>query len=129
MAANLTTKLQGLAGIETPSSNARDVHTYWKYCLRIDGKMVRGGAVELAKCLAKRGIASAPRYIQKPAFMCEVFQRPEAVDYSRSKFTGTFDALEGILVLPWNERYTEEHVNYIAGSIRESLNQLALEAQ
>ena len=38
-------------------------------------KRVRGGAVELGKLLAKRGIASAPRYIQKPAFMCEVFQK------------------------------------------------------
>ena len=105
---------------------------------------VTGGAVELGKLLAKRGIASAPRYIQKPAFMCEVFQkqrtfgdtnfpfglaRPEAIDYDRSKFLGTFAALEGILVLPWNERYTDEHVNYIARSLHECADQLVTEAQ
>ena len=144
MAAKLTEKLRGVVGIETPAVNLHHVHTYWKYCLRVDGRLVRGGAVELGKLLAKRGIASAPRYIQKPAFMCEVFQkqrtfgdtnypfglaRPEAIDYDRSKFLGTFAALEAILVLPWNERYTDEHVNYIARSLQESVDQLVGEAQ
>jgi perosamine synthetase len=143
MATKLTEKLRDLVGIETPSVDRRRVHTYWKYCLRIDGKRVRGGAVELGKLLANRGIASVPRYIQKPAFMCEVFQkqrtfgdtnypfglaRPEAMNYDASKFLGTFAALEGILVLPWNERYTDEHVNYIARSLHESADQLVKEA-
>ena len=50
--------------------------------------------------------------------------RPEAVDYSRERFQGTFDGLEQVLVLPWNERYTEAHVNYIADSIVASANEL-----
>jgi dTDP-4-amino-4,6-dideoxygalactose transaminase len=143
MATKLTEKLRDLVGIETPSVDRRRVHVYWKYCLRIDGRRVRGGAVELGKLLAKRGTASVPRYIQKPAFMCEVFQkqrtfgdtnypfglaRPEAIDYDASRFLGTFAALEGILVLPWNERYTDEHVNYIARSLHESADQLVTEA-
>ena len=33
-----------------------------------------------------------------------ILARPEAVDYSRAKFPGTFEALEGVLVLPWNLR-------------------------
>jgi perosamine synthetase len=93
-----------------------------------------------ARLLKEKGIASAPRYIQKPAFMCEVFQqqrtfgssrwpftlaRPEAVDYDRARFPGTFSALEGVLVLPWNERYTEEHVDYIADSIHEAARRLS----
>jgi len=44
--------------------------------------------------------------------------RPAAVDYDRSKHQGTFRALDRILVLPWNERYTEEHVDYLAQSIK-----------
>jgi dTDP-4-amino-4,6-dideoxygalactose transaminase len=139
---DLTTKLLGIPGIETPRVGPKSVHTYWKYCLRVDSKRVRGGAVKLAQLLAERGIASAPRYIQKPAFMCEVFQkqrtfgnnhypftlaRPEAIDYDRNRFPGTFDALEGILVLPWNERYTDQHVNYIAGSLKQCVKQLSEE--
>ena len=72
--------------------------------------------------------------------MCEVFQhqrtfgesnypfnlaRPEALDYDRSRFPGTFAALDKVLVLPWNERYTEEHVDYIAAAVHEAVEQLA----
>ena len=136
----LTERLHGLPGIETPWVSAKSVHTYWKYCLRVDSQLLPGGAVKLGQLLAQRGIASAPRYIQKPAFMCEVFQkqrtfgnshypftlaRPETLDYDRSRFPGTFDALEGILVLPWNERYTDEHVTYIAKSLKQCVGQLA----
>jgi perosamine synthetase len=139
MAALLTEKLNGLPGLETPYVNPRDRHTYWKYCLRIDGDEIPGGAIGLAKLLKEKGISSAPRYIQKPAFRCAIFQeqktfgksrypftlaRPEAVDYSPSRFPLTFAALESILVLPWNERYTEEHVDYIADSIRQAIHQL-----
>ncbi|PYM72397.1 MAG: DegT/DnrJ/EryC1/StrS family aminotransferase [Candidatus Rokuibacteriota bacterium] len=138
-AARLTERLRGLRGIVTPRVSPRSVHTYWKYCLQVDGGCVVGGAVELGRRLKERGIASAPRYIQKPAFMCEVFQkqrtfgtsrypftlaRPEAVDYDAARFPGTFAGLEGVLVLPWTERYTDEHVDYIADSVREAAEQL-----
>lgn len=143
-AVELTEKLRGLPGIETPYVNPRSVHTYWKYCLRVDGETLPGGAVALGSILEKSGIACAPRYIQKPAFMCQVFQhqrtfgnshypftlaRPEVLNYDRSLFPGTFAALDGVLVLPWNERYTEEHVNYIADSVREGVYQLYKEGR
>jgi dTDP-4-amino-4,6-dideoxygalactose transaminase len=140
MAAELTDRLQDIAGVETPYVLPECVHTFWKYCLRIDGRVIPGGAVGLAKLLKARNIASAPRYIQKPAFMCEVFQkqrtfgtsrwpftlaRPEALDYSRDRFPGTFDALEGVLVLPWNENYTHDHVDYIARAVRDCATRAA----
>ncbi len=139
MADLLTEKLQGIDGLKTPKISDGSVHTYWKYCLNVDGDKVPGGAVGLAKVLREDyGIFSAPRYIQKPAFQCQIFRdkvtfgksqfpfteaRPEAVDYSPENFPGSFAGLEGILVMPWNEAYTEEHVNYIAHAIRNSLQQ------
>lgn len=135
-AKKMTQKLQGLAGIETPYCDERNTHVFWKYCLRVDSKVVPDGAVGLAKKLKERGIFSAPRYIQKPAFQCMIFEqqqtfgnsrfpftlaRPEAVDYSPEKFPGTFAGLEAVLVLPWNEAYTDEHIDYIANAIHESL--------
>jgi dTDP-4-amino-4,6-dideoxygalactose transaminase len=66
--------------------------------------------------------------------MCEIFQkrrtfgksefpftlaRPEVLNYSREQYPQTFAGLEHTLVLPWNERYTDEHVDYIASSVRE----------
>jgi dTDP-4-amino-4,6-dideoxygalactose transaminase len=140
MAGRLTSQLEGLPGIETPEVGPENVHSYWKYCLRVDGRLVAGGAVGLAKLLKEKGIASAPRYIQKPAFQCEVFQkqrtfgnsrypfnlaRPETLNYERRRFPGTFAALEGVLVLPWNERYTTAHVDYIAEAVRDALERCA----
>jgi perosamine synthetase len=133
MAARLTEQLRAVPGIAVPYVPAKAEHVYWKYSLMVDDSVIEGGAPGLAKALKTYDIASAPRYIQKPAFACEVIRdqktlgdsrwpftlaRPEAVDYDRSKHEGTFRALDRILVLPWNERYTEEHVDYLAQSIK-----------
>jgi dTDP-4-amino-4,6-dideoxygalactose transaminase len=133
MATRLTELLRRAPGIATPSAAPGSCHTYWKYCLRIDPETIPGGPTALAQDLKELGVASAPRYIQKPSFMCEVFRnqrtfgesrypftlaRPEAIDYSRQRFSGAFSALERILVLPWNERYRPEHVEFIAASVR-----------
>ncbi len=132
----LTERIDGLPGITPPHVRAGDVHVYWKYDVRVDAAVVPGGTVALAQRLKARGIASAPRYIQKPAFMCEVFQkqrtfgnsrypftlaRPQALVYDRDRFPGAFGALDEILVLPWNERYTETHIAYLADALRQAV--------
>ncbi len=138
----LTAKLQGLPGVLTPSYEDSNTHVYWKYALRIDKNVIRDGAVGLAKKLKEeKGIFSAPRYIQKPAFQCIVFEEqrtfgnsrwpftlatPEAVDYSPVKFPGTFSGLEWVLVLPWNENYTDEHIDYIANAVRDAVDELRM---
>jgi perosamine synthetase len=139
LADELTAALAGLPGITTPEIRPGDVHTYWKYCLGVDSRIVTGGAVQLGAALKQRGIFSAPRYIQRPAFACEVFReqrtfgasrwpftlaRPEAVDYGIERFPGTYAGLDRVLVLPWNERYTSEHVRYIAESLAACLGEL-----
>jgi perosamine synthetase len=138
-AAGLTRQVRGLPGIETPRVSPGSVHAYWKYCLQVDGRVVAEGAPGLGRLLKAKGIAAAPRYIQKPAFMCEIFQkqrtfgdsrypftlaRAEALDYDRRHFPGTFEGLERVLVLPWTERYTDEHVDYIAHCLREGVEGL-----
>ncbi len=132
IAEQMTAGLSGIAGIKTPAVDSECVHTYWKYCLQVDSAAFEGGLDALAKGLRERNIFCAPRYIQKPAFECQVIReqrtfgdsrfpftlaRPEAVDYSREKFTGTYDALATVLVLPLNERYSSEHVRYVVESI------------
>jgi dTDP-4-amino-4,6-dideoxygalactose transaminase len=140
-AEKLTGMLQGIDGIETPRVAEGAKHVYWKYCLRVDDTKIEGGAVGMAKLLKEKNIFSAPRYIVKPAFACEVFReqntfgdshfpfnlaRPEAVDYAAEKFPGTFKGLHDILVLPWNERYTDDHVSYIAAAVREAAAKLKM---
>lgn len=141
-AARLTERLGRLPGIEPPSARPGSVHAYWKYCLDVDPEVVPDGSVGLGQLLKERGIASAPRYIQKPAFMCEIFQkqrtfgnsrypftlaRPEALDYDRARFPGAFQGLERALVLPWNERYTDAHIDYIARSVQQAVRHLGRE--
>jgi perosamine synthetase len=138
-AVRVRAKLTGIPGIENPRVAAQSVHTYWKYCLRVDKTVIPGGASALAAKLKARTISCAPRYIQKPAFMCRIFQeqktfgrsrfpftlaRPEAVNYDPGRFPLTLDALDGVLVLPWNENYQSEHVEYIANGITESISEL-----
>jgi hypothetical protein len=106
----------------------------------VDGDVIEGGSPALGAALGEQGIFSAPRYIQKPAFMCQVFRdqitfgtsrypftlaRPEAVDYDPSLFPGTYSGLEGILVLPWNEKYTQEHVEFIGAAVTDAVEKLS----
>ena len=135
----LTAELRGVPGISTPAITENSVHTYWKYCLRVDENIIPGGTVALGAALRESGILCAPRYIQKPDFCCQVIKdqctfgnsrwpftlaRPEAVDYSRELFEGTWNALEHVLVLPWNEKYNDQHIAYLATNIREAVASL-----
>jgi len=139
-ATDLTRMLEGVPGIITPPVADGDLHTYWKYCLHVDPEVVEGGSPGLGSELNELGIPSAPRYIQKPAFECEIFQkrrtfgnsqfpftlaRPEALDYRRARFPGVYTGLERILVLPWNENYTDEHIRHIGKSVKNAVKRLA----
>jgi dTDP-4-amino-4,6-dideoxygalactose transaminase len=110
--------------------------TYWKFCLRVDDSKIQDGSFGLAKALKNYDVASAPRYVVKPAYKCQVFReqntfgdshypfnlaRPEAVDYDDANFQGTIKGLHDVLVLPINEKYTEEHIEFLAESIREAV--------
>ena len=131
--------LADIPGVTPPLTHTGNKHTYWKYCLDVDGDVLRGGTVALGKLLKEQGVFCAPRYIQKPAFQCQVIRdqrtfgnsrfpfslaAPEAVDYSPENFPGTFEALSRILVLPWSEFYEDRHIEYVAETIRKSAQQL-----
>ena len=133
MARRLDEALAGLPGIIIPKPLPSATHVYWKYALIVDTDRIPAGPIGLANALKEYSIASAPRYIQKPAFECAVIRdqrtfgrsrfpftlaRPEAVDYAPAKFPGTYKGLAQVLVLPWNEKYREHHVDYIARSLR-----------
>lgn len=133
MADRLTDQLAGLDGVATPAVAAGDTHSYWRYALHVDPAVVPGGPGAVAASMREWAVPSAPRYIQKPAFRCGLFvdqktfgssrwpftlARPAALDYSVERYPGTFRYLDSVLVLPWSERLTDEHVDHIAAAIR-----------
>jgi dTDP-4-amino-4,6-dideoxygalactose transaminase len=140
MAQRLTEQVSSLPGIRTPWSADHAEHAYWRYCLWVDEDVCAGGSPALGAELKKWHIGAAPRYIQKPAFQCEVFReqrtfgnsrfpftlaRPETTDYAPERFPGVFQGLREILVLPWNEGFSAAHVDYIATAVREGHSTLA----
>jgi dTDP-4-amino-4,6-dideoxygalactose transaminase len=136
MAALLDEKIKDIDGIESYKPAEGSTMTYWKFCLRVDDAKIEDGSVGLAKALKTYDVASAPRYVVKPAYKCMVFReqntfgdshypfnlaRPEAVDYNDDNFQGTIKGLHDVLVLPINERYEERHIEFLADSIREAV--------
>ena len=139
MARLLDKKIADIDGIESYKPAEGSTMTYWKYCLRVDDAKIEDGAVGLAKALKTYDVASAPRYVVKPAYKCQVFRdqntfgdshypfnlaRPEAVDYNDDNFQGTIKGLHDVLVLPINEKYEERHIEFLAASIREAVSQV-----
>ncbi len=138
----LTEKILNVPGVQPPRITPHGKHVYWKYPLRIDETAIKGGVDQFAAALKEKGIFSAPRYIQKPAFMCQILQERNTfgnshfpfegecrkndppVVYNPAEYPGTFEALARVVVLPWNEFYTVDHVNFIAASIIDAANQL-----
>jgi dTDP-4-amino-4,6-dideoxygalactose transaminase len=141
-AGRITKLIADVPGVGTPKITPQGKHVYWKYPLRIDDGVIKGGVDAFSSRLKEKGIFSAPRYIQKPAFMCQIlsekntfgssrfpFEGPHRKDdppivYDPKDYPGTFDALSHVVVLPWSEFYTDEHVNYIADNIIETAKAL-----
>lgn len=132
-AALLHSLLADVPGLTLPAAPSGSVHSWWRYALSVDPDAIPGGTDALGAALSSLGIGAAPRYIRKPAFECSVIAdrvtfgrsgwpftlaRPQAVDYRRELFPGVHEGLARVLVLPWNERFTEDHVRAIAGAVR-----------
>jgi len=146
MANMLTSMIRDVKGVHAPTVRPGVRHTYWKYPLRIDLGLIRGGADALGQKLRDAGVFCAPRYIQKPAFMCEVLRDRNTFGKSRFPYEGehrkgeppvvydiadtpgTAEGLATVVVLPWNERYTREHVEHIGKAIRSAAGELAMGA-
>lgn len=138
VAASLTERLQDVAGLILPAAEAGCTHAYWKYPIHVDPRVYPGGPDAFASELKAQGVPSAPRYVGKPAFACEMFRarrtygksqcpyscREErgggVVRYDAAEYPGTMAGLARILVLPLNEFYTADHVELLADLVRKA---------
>lgn len=142
-AAKLTARLSGLPGVVLPKPLPDATHVYWKYPLIVDPAVIHGGSDALGAALKASGVFCAPRYIQKPAFECEVFAKRKTfgksqfpyshreredgtkIVYDAAEYPGTVRGLERVVVLPWNEFYTDEHVAFIADAVQNAVTELS----
>jgi dTDP-4-amino-4,6-dideoxygalactose transaminase len=142
MAVRLTESLTGVPGLSLPSILPGATHAYWKYPLIVEPAVIAGGADALGAALKEQGIHCIPRYIRKPAFQCRVLaerktygnsrcpyscraqQDGSDIRYDASDYPGTMRGLERVVVLPWNEFYTEDHVDVIATAVRGAVERL-----
>jgi perosamine synthetase len=142
-AEQMTTLLAGTPGLTLPRALPDATHVYWKYPLIVDPAVIEGGSDALGAALKANGVFCAPRYIQKPAFQCQVFtdrktfgksqfpyshrEREDGtkIVYDPAEYPGTMQGLERVVVLPWNELYTDEHVHFIARAVQAAVAKLA----
>ena len=139
-AERLTKQLAGLDALLPPTVAPTDTAVYWRYPVRVEAECLPGGPDALAAALRAVAVPSAPRYIRRPAYRCAVIAeqrtfgasrfpfslaRPEAVDYADERFTGTLAYLAAVLVLPWNERFTDDHVDALALALDAAVTDLA----
>ncbi len=142
LAAQLTALLDGVPGLMLPAPLPDCTHVYWKYPLIVDPLVIEGGADALGAALQEAGVFCAPRYIPQPACPCQIFtqrttygrsqcpytcrERADGthIDYDPADYPGTMQGLERVVVLPWNEQYTEEHVDVIARALRTAIRSL-----
>jgi dTDP-4-amino-4,6-dideoxygalactose transaminase len=138
-AAQFTARISGISGIKPQKRPPNSEPVYWKYCVNVDESKTGVGIMEIAARMRAAGVFTVPRYIGKPAFECTIFRDKVTfgksnwpyshanraglppVDHDRTNFPGAVKALSQVLVIPWNEFYTDEHVKYIADALHASV--------
>jgi len=143
MANLLRELLEDVPGMRPLRTTPGATQTYWKFVLLIEVEELGAGPDTIGKELKQLGVWNVPRYIRKPAFMCRQFQERNtfrdtrfpysshagAPDIERlDDYPGCRDGLAHVLVLPWTERYEEEHVRYIADRVRQAVETVRAKA-
>lgn len=131
--------LMQLPGLTPPPVKSGDTCSYWRIPIRVDPSVIPGGVDALTQALRGLGIPAAPRYIQKPAFECEVIRdqktfgnsrwpfsvgRPEASTYRREDFPGSYDGLANVVILPLNEGFDDAHVDFVIDAFGRAMHEL-----
>lgn len=113
-------------------------HTYWRVPVMVRADLGPQAVDAFAEAVRGKGVRAMPRYIQKPAFECAIIRDQRTFGESRWPFSlwesrtgkaysipkdsypGTYEGLSRVVVIDWNERFLEHHVDLIASTVAQA---------
>jgi len=124
-AEQLTALIAGIPQVSAPRVPANTRHSYWLYMLRSPE------ARRIGDAMVERGVPAWVEYIIDPLYLSPMFTGPATYgtsgyplatmarqEYRRGLCPAAEEALHRTIAIHWNENYTEEHVAFIAETIR-----------
>ncbi|MDO8589270.1 MAG: DegT/DnrJ/EryC1/StrS family aminotransferase [Armatimonadota bacterium] len=112
-------------GVRPPVEHSWATHTYWKYPIAVDIDSFSVGMQHIADALKAEGIQSWAGYTKVPIYQYDILTVPRTFGKSGWPISGTTGrtytygpglcpnaerALREMIVLPWSERYTDQHL-------------------
>jgi dTDP-4-amino-4,6-dideoxygalactose transaminase len=130
----LTEAIADLPGLRPAPSEGT---SFWQFPIFIDPDLAGGDGHPYAELLGAEGIPASAGYIQRPLYLTPVlaeaktygdsgFPLAEARSrYARGLCPTTEALIDGrLLVISWNENYTESDVDDIAAALRKASKQI-----
>jgi len=133
-----TRMIQDIPHVSPPVISSDVNHSFWMYPLQVDVDALGVSIDEFGKRLEETGVPAIPGYTGKPVYMFDLlrlkkvyadtgcpFECPlygKEIEYKEGLCPRAESALKRMLVIPWNERYTEENITDIADAVREAVD-------
>jgi dTDP-4-amino-4,6-dideoxygalactose transaminase len=127
----LSDLISDLDGVSPPPVTPGSEHSYWAYPLRVEGWPV----TSFAEALTKEGVHGGAAYIGEPIFLCmealaakntfgssthpfDGCHGGREIDYTKGMCPRTEEALQHMVTAGFNENYTRQDIEDMAGAIR-----------
>ena len=136
----LSELIKDVPHVKPPTVTDGAKHSYWMYPLQIDVESLALTIDEFGARLEEHGVPAIPGYTGKPVYMFDVLRLKKMyadtgcpfkcqfygkdVEYKEGLCPQAEEALKKMLVLPWNENYSEQDINFIAGAIKNVVAEL-----
>jgi perosamine synthetase len=131
-ARNLSRKISKIPGLSVPQVLPGCQHSYWAFPLLLDLEALQMTVGGFCGHLRSMGVPSLPSYIGQPVFEApfakdalrldpclrtDTQRQSGSEETLRRAFPALMDILPRLVVIPWNERYEEPHVDMIAAAL------------
>jgi len=130
----LTEMLADCEVLSAPVIRDYSNHTYWKFPVKLDMSKVKADLDTISRALTAEGLPNWAGYTKVPIYMYNVLTLPYT--YGRSGYPlvesgrkygeglcpNAEKDLKEMIVLPINERYTEEHVTFTVKALKKVIN-------